>query len=168
MPAPLVLAAAELLAGLGRAALAGGVNLLRGLLGGARASIAEGLSLVVEWRGDSLLQGLRSGCRDGLDASAGDLVAELRRVVSRPYPPASLPGQPPRLRTGRGRDAIGWRMVGDEWAEINVAPSGVHMVFLEDGTRHVAARPWYAPTIARWLPHAGHVFAARAGQIFHQ
>ena len=78
-------------------------------------------------------------------ANAGRFItAQLKSVVSRPYPPASLVGEPPRLRTGRGRAAIQFK-VGDGKLTVNLNPSGIHMMYLE----RYMGRPWFLVTVMR-------------------
>lgn len=55
---------------------------------------------VVEWNGDKIVRKVEQAARKGLD-DAGRLIAtKARQDLSKPYPPASRPGQPPHSRTG--------------------------------------------------------------------
>lgn len=72
------------------------------------------------------------------------ITAQLKSVVSRPYPPASLVGEPPRLRTGRGRAAIQFKVEKGKLT-VNLNPSGKHMMYLE----RLMGRPWFLVTVMR-------------------
>ncbi len=65
------------------------------------------------------------------------------------FPPPSLPGEPPHLRSGRLRASISWRLGEDElglYADIgsNVEYAG----YLEGGTDRMAARPFLEPSLS--------------------
>lgn len=75
-------------------------------------------------------------------------VKEERRLIGTPYPPPSLPGNPPHRRTGQTRGAIAhWAATSDAGGyreRIGVRPGhprGPILAFLERGTERMAARP---------------------------
>jgi len=78
--------------------------------------------------------------------AAKSLQDKLRFVVSRPYPPASKPGEPPRRRTGVGRDAIRVRV--GKTIEVYLDKSGKYMAYLESRMN----RPWFMRTLQSHFP----------------
>lgn len=82
-----------------------------------------------------------------LRRAAVSLRDRMRQRVGRPFPPASVPGEPPRRRTGRGQGAIIVRTDGTV-IRVEVDPSGEHMVFLEK----FMARPWFFSTVIKHYP----------------
>lgn len=56
--------------------------------------------MTLRWRGEQAKEALRLEMAKRLLAAAVLLQSELKRELSDPYPPASVPGQFPRLRTG--------------------------------------------------------------------
>ena len=76
-------------------------------------------------------------------------VHEGKRAVSTPYPPASLPGNPPHRRTGRFRrginatvTAVSRTLHGAIQIRGRVSSRAPYGKFLEFGTRRMRARPW--------------------------
>lgn len=77
------------------------------------------------------------------------------------YPRPSKPGEPPRLRTGFGRQNIvlqfsGWK-TGDPWVRVGVTRNALYMFFLEVGTRFIARRPWMLSTLMRYREQIGNL-----------
>lgn len=70
-----------------------------------------------------------------------------------PYRTPSAPGEPPRQRTGKLKQSVAI-VVDQEGGVIHVGATGAvpYGVFLERGTRRVAARPWMQVTLDRLLP----------------
>lgn len=66
------------------------------------------------------------------------------------YPNSSKPGEPPRARTGFGRQNIVYEFNGDvknPAVRVGVQRNGRYMFSLELGTKRVAARPWLLRTL---------------------
>ena len=69
------------------------------------------------------------------------------------YPTPSKPGEPPRARTGYLK-----KNVMAEYDEsilttrVGVSVSAIYGLFLELGTKFVAARPWLLATLEKFLP----------------
>jgi hypothetical protein len=96
---------------------------------------------------------LRAASVAAAEATVRHATAELKQVLSEPYPPASEPGQPPHTRTGAGKDAVSATInPRDSSAGIYVKDTGKHLTYLEFGTRHVAPRPWFSVTLRRIMP----------------
>lgn len=78
---------------------------------------------------------------------AKEMTTELKKLISAPYPPASKPGNPPHMR----RPGVGLR------AKTEVVARGKDLVvkttqvgiWLEGGTRKMAARPFIERTIGK-------------------
>lgn len=71
---------------------------------------------------------------------APDIQASIQRRISKPYPPASKPGQAPRLRTGELHDSV---TVTFSRGSLKVR-TAEHGVFLENGTVNMQPRPFVA------------------------
>jgi hypothetical protein len=69
---------------------------------------------------------------------------ELRQLIKVPYPPPSKPGEPPHRRTGRLWTSMDPRV--ERRNHIVIYGMGYGR-FLEDGTKHMDARPFLEPTI---------------------
>jgi len=66
------------------------------------------------------------------------------------YPYPSLPGEPPRKRTGEGQRSIQFEIDENVPAgRVGVMPGGKYMVYLNFGTKRVAARPWVETTLRK-------------------
>ena len=102
------------------------------------------------WKGPQFTAQLKEAVQEGMEKSARKLRDLCRDAVSKPYPPASTPGEPPHLRTGTGRSSI---MHADsprkQESYVFVTDEGRHMIFLENGTARIAPRPWLKPTFAK-------------------
>lgn len=85
---------------------------------------------------------------------------ELRQLIKVPYPPPSIPGEPPHRRTGRLWTSMDPRI--ERRNHIVIYGMGYGR-FLEDGTKHMLARPFLEPTIhaqaSRWAAET--VYALR-------
>ena len=76
---------------------------------------------------------------------AEELAKEIRKAISTPYPPASRPGRPPHMRTGKllrsvkvVRTLLGARV------QIGKGLPGFYASYLEYGTRNMKARPYFS------------------------
>lgn len=74
----------------------------------------------------------------GVAASAKPIETYIKLKVSTPYPPASKPGRPPHMRTGRFRR--NWRVRGIG-KMLQIRNHTFYAPFLEAGTSKMAARP---------------------------
>ena len=63
---------------------------------------------------------------------------------------ASAPGEPPAVDTGTLRNSVAGAMVGDLTAVVGVGAPYAH--FLEFGTRKMAPRPYFLPSVERVRP----------------
>lgn len=70
----------------------------------------------------------------------GEAVAD---TMNARYPPASVAGEPPHIRTGKLKGSVHGVVAGGK-IRIRMVPYGAH---LEKGTRKMAARPFVKPTI---------------------
>lgn len=114
------------------------------------------MSFRFTWRGDELQKRWREGAQAAVNAVSKEAVHLCQEAVSTPYPPASTPGEPPHKRTGEGQAGIiavtrPTSQVPE--AYLTVRRSAKHMLYLEVGTRFVAARPWLKPTLIRYHRH---------------
>ena len=122
--------------------------------------MSDGLDLIIEtelsWDKIAAMTAARQVMRQRLIRAALLVGNHAKRLVSRRYPPASSPGDPPALRTGQGRASIGFRSTdsfrgvslfpeiheSDEGLSVQVGSSVDHMVYLELGTSRIEPRPW--------------------------
>lgn len=66
------------------------------------------------------------------------------------YPYPSLPGEPPRKRTGVGQQSIQMEVdSGIPAGRVGVQNAGKYMIYLNFGTRQIAARPWIEATLVK-------------------
>lgn len=97
------------------------------------------------WTGGSAPWAVRSAIADGLERAAEHVKRTMRRLINKPYPPASRPGQPPRKR----RPSTGLRANIDIWinrktlqAYVGPNRNAPHGIWLEKGTRKMKPRPF--------------------------
>lgn len=94
----------------------------------------------------------RKANRESLRVARSTL-ATLRHIVSTPYPPASVPGEPPRKRSGVGRLAISLHKE-TSWGGLNtwyiyVKPQGWYMEGWDQGDFGMdRRRPWMTGPLA--------------------
>lgn len=80
----------------------------------------------------------------------------------RPYLTPSRPGEPPRKRTGAGQSGVQYELdEATHSARVGVLKNVVYMLYLELGTRRVAARPWLLATLKRNLAKLSDIAAGR-------
>lgn len=70
---------------------------------------------------------------------AGEIEAYMQAKCSRPYPPASKPGQYPKIRSGEHVSGI--HVTGTRNG-VTVYAEALHSLFLEHGTVNMEPRPW--------------------------
>lgn len=95
----------------------------------------------------ALTRGLRSVRREVSDTGNG-VLRKFKEAVSAAYPPASTPGAPPHRRTGEYAQSLSVRSSGDQIV-IFTKGSGNKAVWLEFGTRKMAARPHWRTRLPR-------------------
>jgi hypothetical protein len=92
-----------------------------------------------------------------LNRSGVEVVDKVREAISKPYPPASSPGNPPHRRTG----AL-WRSIfateGND--RVTVAASEPHGEYLQRGTRRMAARPFLDLGFVKSIPGVRRIMTA--------
>lgn len=74
--------------------------------------------MTLRWTGDAAVLEMSRRVAFRLNQIATQSVAELRKELDRPYPPASRPGEFPRKRTGRLRNSVRWvplRLIGGNY-----------------------------------------------------
>lgn len=117
----------------------------------------------VRWFGPEVKARLHRENIKRLTAAALTIENHSRRSISEGYPPASIPGEPPHVRTGALRNSV-THEVGDfeEIARIGTnLPYGRH---LELGTKHMPARPWLRRAFAETRAAVARIFEAAAGR----
>lgn len=70
---------------------------------------------------------------------AGEIQADIQRKSARLYPPASKPGQYPRMRTGEFNTGVYVSGTANGIRVYSEAPHGVHLQY---GTKNMEPRPW--------------------------
>ena len=138
--------------------------------------------LTLQWHGDAFVQQLRQATAAGLRRATHYLHQECRRAVSVPntgvsvpvkrrtpggnkrtrtiYPRPSLPGEPPRLRTGFGQRHVLMEFDATRPAgRVGVGSNAMYMFYLEVGTRRVARRPWLLATLMKYRATIGKLAA---------
>lgn len=95
------------------------------------------------WRGDRIVAGKRKDVNTAMFALAQEIDHEIKKWIRHHYPPASKPGQRPRIRTGTFKDSI---LVQSRGQEIHVR-SIDYGGYLEGGTSRMRPRPWLAPVL---------------------
>lgn len=94
---------------------------------------------------NSIQKEIRSVSRQATYDMSRSTAAYMRQLVSVKYPPASVKKMPPHMRTGDLRSSIGREKVADMHHRVYVGAK--YGKFLEYGTRHMAARPFFRPSI---------------------
>lgn len=68
----------------------------------------------------------------------------------RPYRTPSLPGEPPRKRTGWGQRHVLYELdEAGRSARVGVSVNAAYMAMLDQGTRHIRPRPWLFATLKK-------------------
>ncbi len=81
------------------------------------------------------------------------VVVVLNRSNPRPYTTPSLPGEPPRKRTGwLQQHVVREYDEGTLTARVGVTKNAAYGLYLELGTKRMAARPWLMTTVNKLMP----------------
>lgn len=103
------------------------------------------------WYGDAVAARLNERLHAGVEAAALAVLQYARQSVSRPNPTGrapSRPGEPPKMVTGELRDSLGAAVAVEGERVVAVVGAGArHALFLELGTRRMAARPFLRPAL---------------------
>ena len=102
-------------------------------------------------RVDRMLERAKEFMADGISESlikvGVEAVADMKNLVSVHFPPASLPNEPPHMRTGNLQDRIDMKI---NFREVEVGVYGVpyaHALEYGYGPRNLLPRPFFWPTI---------------------
>lgn len=85
----------------------------------------------------------RSATTKALDQMMNEMTAAIKKKITKPYPPASVPGRPPHRRTGFLHDRTEVIRKGRKF----IIRTPQYGVWLDGGTRKMAARPFILTTI---------------------
>jgi HK97 gp10 family phage protein len=99
------------------------------------------------WNGQQFMAGVMDEVQRRMLIVEAMTVEQYRAAVGRAYPPASLPGEFPRLRTGRLQRSIKANVnrVGQNRVQLAITNTAPYAGFLETGTSRMAARPHLRP-----------------------
>ncbi len=111
------------------------------------------------WRGSAVQQAIRGHTAKLVEAAAIIVENRAKELITEPYPPASAPGQPPHRRTGRLRASISHSAVDQSTLTVRVGTNVKYGMYLELGTRKMAARPWLRPALAQSKAKIAALFA---------
>lgn len=122
-----------------------------------------------DWQGDNAKRFVMEACWEGLVAATtyffNLLQAALNVPNPRPYDQPSRPGEPPRKRTGHGAGHVLPEFDQPNLkTRVGLMPGAKYMLWLEMGTRRMAARPWLLATLrAHWARLAELAASGAAG-----
>lgn len=123
------------------------------------------MGVTIRWYGPSVLDLFRRRMEGRVRESAELVAAHMRELVGVSYPPASVPGTPPHLRTGNLRDSIraevarGGFGFGRYYGRVVVGAD--YAGYLEHGTSKMGARPFAARALAEKKVEVEQIMKAR-------
>src|SRR6185436_10705844 len=85
------------------------------------------------------IKATQAAMAQGFREVAADMAVYLDRQVSRPYPPASKPGQYPHIRSGEFAEGV---TITGTVNGIRVYSAAPHGIMLQTGTVNMDPRPW--------------------------
>lgn len=97
----------------------------------------------VQFKTGRIIQRSRRATAKAFDQVTKEMTTALRKVLKKPFPPASRPGNPPHKRTGFLQ---GNTVVSRKGRNIFVR-TPTYGIFLDGGTSRMAARPFIRKTI---------------------
>jgi hypothetical protein len=98
-----------------------------------------------------------------LDEAGEAMLAELQNTLAEPWPPASVPGEPPHRRNGWLQENCTYSVEQSGPITLLTVISNVpYSAYLEYGTSRMEARPFMGPLQEEWSP----VIYQRLGQAF--
>lgn len=130
----------------------------------ATVGTMDELARVFAGRMVKLVAAAEAGGRLGLAAGGSLIMDEVKRIISQPYPPASVPGEPPHQRRGEDggllQSYIFWPEGPNTVAVGSVSSDPELQAFwLEFGTKYMKPRPHLRPAVANM------VAGGRGGQL---
>ena len=115
--------------------------------------LRAGPNVQARWHGPSFMAVAENAVEEAVARAGLSVQIEAIRLVSQAaYPPASRPGEPPRVRTGtllRSIDQETFRSKAGTKVDFTarVGSNLKYGFWLETGTRRMAARPWLRPAL---------------------
>lgn len=109
------------------------------------------------WHGDPVIPALKAAAWEKLARAVVFFWSTLQTVLNVPNPPPyqtpSAPGEAPRKRTGWLASHVLYELDKAGLAgRVGLGPAAKYGLFLEAGTRKMAARPWFLATLKKILP----------------
>jgi hypothetical protein len=109
------------------------------------------------WHGDEAMKEVRANTWEKIQRMVVFFHTELLAVLNKPNPPpyanSSKPGEPPRKRTGWLQRNVLYELDEKKLeGRIGITKNAIYGLFLELGTKTMAARPWLFATLARLMP----------------
>lgn len=108
-----------------------------------------GIAGFIKWNGPQVVASTEIEVRKRLTACAILVSNQAKRLISTPYPPPSVPEEPPHRRTGRLRSSVTYE-VKDRTAFVGTNVK--YGRWLELGTSKIAARPWLRRALIEMTP----------------
>lgn len=86
--------------------------------------------------------------RNGVQAAAEGMRDHMWEIEGGFYPPASNPGDPPNIRTGKLHVSMqANRLADNQWEVVAGGGGAFYARYLEYGTGKMAARPFFTPSL---------------------